>query len=127
MPDDQRPCIAARPPFHSSMSLRKAAASEEDHRPISSTVASRSRWMTRVSPFAWGSTTAGSVCTYSRPHRDDRPSSSSASNGFDWMSTWADEHESWAKPGSVNSSVTVLPPMSGRASRTRTCSPASAR
>jgi hypothetical protein len=34
------------------------------------------------------------------------------------MRLCAVEHESWRKPGSVSSSVAVLPPMTGRASRT---------
>jgi hypothetical protein len=126
-PELHRPCTAASPPAHSVTMSRKACASRGDQRASSSTVASRSRCMTRRSPSDCGRTTAGSVCTYSRPCRASRPSSSFRRSGLDWISTCALAQESWAKPGRVSSSVMVFPPGAAPASRTSTSSPAAAR
>ena len=108
---------------HSEIILRYVSASRRENREISSQVRSMSiHWVMEVPS---GNTTweTGSALMYSNPY-SARGSSWLFQIGLCMKMACVVEQVSCRNPGSVSSSVMVLPPTTGRASRTRQENPA---
>src|SRR5712691_11089470 len=108
---------------HSEIILRYVSASRRENLEISSQVRSMSIHWVMEAPSGNTTWETGSALIYSNPY---------SASGSSWLLqiglckkiACVVEHVSCKKPGSVNSSVMVLPPVTGRASSTRQENPA---